>query len=295
MRIVPTTGRPLHARIEDIDLSGPMSDGDFARIEAALSRYGVLSFPGQRLEPIQQKRFAERFGQLEINVANRFHEPGFPEMMILSNIRKDDAPIGLQDAGQGWHTDLSYNATVGYTTMLHAIEIPHRDGRPLGATEFASTTAAYDELPDDLKRRLHGMTVLHDFDKFWEMMRTVRGSPRPPLTEAQRKARPPTSHPIFLRHPLSGRTILYANPGYAVRINELPADESDRVLARLFEHQVQPHLVHRHEWAVGDVLVWDNLATIHNAVADYRPDEHRLLKRCQTLTTRFGTSLAAAV
>jgi taurine dioxygenase len=288
VKITPTADRPLHARIEGVDLSRPLSAEAFAEIEAALARHGVLSFPRQRLAPIEQKQFAERFGQLEINVANRFHEPGHPEMMILSNVRVGDAPIGLQDAGQGWHTDLSYGRTVGYTTMLHALEIPHRDGRPLGATEFASTTAAYDELPADLKTHLRGKTVLHDFDKFWEMMRTVKGSPRPPLTEAQRAARPPTSHPIFLKHPVSGRTILYANPGYAVRINELPTAESDRILAQLFEHQVQPPLVHRHEWAVGDVLIWDNLSTIHNAVSDYRPDERRLLKRCQTLTTRFG-------
>jgi len=293
VNITPTRG-PLHARIDGIDLSRPLSDETFAKIEAALGRHGVLSFPGQRLAPAEQKAFGERFGPLEVNVANRLHEPGLPEMMILSNIREGDAPIGLQDAGQGWHTDLSYAATVGYATILHAIEIPHRDGRPLGATEFASTCAAYDELPADLKQRLRGMTVTHDFDKFWEMMRTVKGSPRPPLTEAQRKARPPTTHPVFLRHPVSGRTILYANPGYAVRINELSTHESDRVLAILFAHQVQPHLVYRHEWSVGDVLMWDNLATIHNAVSDYGPNERRLLKRCQTLATRFEVARAEA-
>ncbi len=291
MRVIPCADRPLHARIEDIDLSRPLSDEAFREIESALARHGVLSFPQQRLTPAEQKAFAERFGRLETNIANRYHEPGYPEMMILSNIRVDGEPIGFEDAGQSWHTDLSYATTMGYTTMLYAVEVPHRDGRPLGATEFASTAAAYDALPDEMKQRLKGMTVMHDFDKFWELMRAEKGSSRPPLTEAQRKARPPTSHPIFLKHPVSGRTVLYVNPGYSVRINELPADESDRVLSSLFAHQVQPQFVYRHAWSVGDVLIWDNLATIHNAVSDYRADERRLLKRCQTLTTRFDLTV----
>ena len=73
------------------------------------------------------------------------------------------------------------------------------------------------------------MTVLHDFNKFWEMMRREKGSKRPPLTEAQRKAKPPVSHPIFLTHPITERKVLYANPGYAMRINELPQKESDEI------------------------------------------------------------------
>ena len=131
------------------------------------------------------------------------------------------------------------------------------------------------------------MTVLHDFSKFWEMMRREKGSKRPPLTEAQRKAKPPVSQPIFLMHPLTGRKVLYANPGYSVRINELPEPESGEVLEFLFAHQLRPEYRYTSHWQAGDVLMWEDIGTIHSAVADYGPDEHRLIKRCQVMATQY--------
>jgi taurine dioxygenase len=152
--------------------------------------------------------------------------------------------------------------------------------------------AAYEGLSDALKRKLDGMTVLHDFNKFWEMMRREKGSARSPLTEAQRKAKPPVSHPIFLTHPLTNRKVLYANPGYSVRINELPQRESDDMLEFLFAHQTQSEYRYAHQWEEGDLMLWEDIGTIHNAVADYAPHEHRLIKRCQVMATRFGEDVA---
>jgi taurine dioxygenase len=119
------------------------------------------------------------------------------------------------------------------------------------------------------------------------MMRREKGSLRPPLTEAQKAAKPPVTHPVVMTHPITGRPVLYVNPGYAVRINELDPDESDRWLDHLFQHQLQERFKYKHIWQEGDVLMWDNLGTIHNAVADYGLDEHRLIKRCQVMATRF--------
>ena len=286
MQIIPT-GQVLGATIDGLDLSRPLAEREVEDIIQALGRYGVVRFPRQTLSARQQRDFAARFGELEVNVAGSFQEPGLPEVMILSNIEKDGKPIGLADAGQDWHTDMSYSTTIAFANVLYALEVPHRDGKALGATEFSSMQAAYDGLPQDLKKRLDGMTVLHDFNKFWEMMRREKGSKRPPLTEAQRKAKPPVSHPIFLIHPITGRKVLYANPGYSMRINELSEKESDEVLAFLFEHQLKPEYRYRHSWAKGDLLMWENFGTIHNAIADYRPEEHRLIKRCQVMATRF--------
>jgi alpha-ketoglutarate-dependent taurine dioxygenase len=287
MRIVPS-GKMLGARIEGLDLAKPLAEREVEEIIQAIGRYGVLCFPRQRLSARQHKEFAARFGELEINVASgAYQEPGIPEVMILSNIVKDGKPIGLADAGQDWHTDMSYSKTIAFANVLYALEVPRRNGKVLGATEFSSMHAAYEGLPDDLKARLDGMTVLHDFNKFWDKMRNEKGSKRPPLTEAQKKAKPPVSHPIFLQHPITGRKVLYANPGYSMRINQLAQKESDEILEFLFEHQLKPEYRYRHEWAEGDVLMWENFGTIHNAVADYGPDEHRLIKRCQVMATRF--------
>ena len=281
------SGQLLGARVDGIDLSQTLSDEDFKQLEQALGKYSVLSYPKQTLTSLQLKSFSERFGRLEVNVANLYQDPGLPEVMILSNKLENGKPLGLSDAGQDWHTDMSYSKMIAFTNVLYGIEIPHRDGEPLGNTEFCSMHAAYDDLPADLKIRLDGMTVTHDFAKFWDKMRLEKGSNRPPLTEAQRKAKPPVSHPIILTHPITGKKVLYANPGYSMRINELPEEESDRILAFLFTHQLQPKYQYRHRWSVGDVLMWDNMGTLHNAVADYRPDEHRYIKRCQVMADRY--------
>jgi taurine dioxygenase len=289
MKVIPS-GRMLGATIEGLDLSVPLDEREVEEIIQTLGRHGVVRFPQQSLTARQQKDFAARFGELEINVAGAYQEPGIPEVMILSNIVRDEKPIGLADAGQDWHTDMSYSRTIAFANVLYALDVPQRDGRALGATEFSSMHAAYEGLPSETKAKLEGMTVLHDFNKFWEMMRREKGSKRPPLSEAQRKAKPPVSHPIFLTHPITGKKVLYANPGYSVRINELRDNESDAMLAFLFEHQLKPEYRYRHDWTKGDVLMWENFGTIHSAIADYGPQEHRLVKRCQVMATRFFRS-----
>jgi taurine dioxygenase len=286
LRTTPSGGT-LGARVEGLDLREPLSAADFGAVLAALGRYGVLCFPRQELEPAALKAFAGRFGSLEVNVAvGPFCAPGHPEVMILSNIVEDGRSIGLGDAGQDWHTDMSYSREVAFANALHALRVPRRDGRPLGATWFANMHAAYESLPDELKRRLAHATATHDFAKFWDMMRARPGSTRPPLTDEQRRRKPPVSHPVFLTHPITGRKVLYCNPGYAVRIDGFPARESEELLAILFAHQLRPDHLHAHRWTEGDLLLWDDLGTLHNAEADYRPDEPRLILRCQAMADR---------
>ena len=292
MKIVPS-GQVLGATVEGLDLSKKLPEETVEALIHALGRHSVLRFPQQDLTALQQRDFAARFGELEVNVANMFQEPGLPEVMILSNMVENGKPVGIADAGQDWHTDMSYSKTIAFANVLYGIKIPHRDGQPLGNTEFCDQRAAYEDLDASLKQKLQGKTVLHDFSKFWDMMRNEKGSQRPPLTEAQKKAKPPVSHPIFLKHPVTGRMGLYANPGYSVRINELPQRESDETLAFLFAHQTQLKYRYANRWREGDVLMWDNMRTIHNAVADYRPDEPRLIKRCQVMATRFFEEEAA--
>jgi len=285
---VTGSGRILGATVKGLDLARPLDAQALEGVLQALGRYGVLRFPRQKLTGAQLRDFSARFGKLETNVASKgFQESGVPEVMILSNIVENGHAIGLADAGQGWHTDMSYSRTIAFANVLYGIKIPRRDGRALGATEFSSMQAAYDGLPQEMKSRLEGKTVLHDFEKFWEMMRREKGSKRPALTDAQRRAKPPVSHPVFLTHPLTGRKVLYANPGYAVRINELPPKESDAALAFLFEHQLKPEYRYTFDWEEGDVLLWEDIGTIHSAVADYGPHEHRLIKRCQVMADRY--------
>ena len=142
---VTGSGELLGASIDGIDLAQPLENGAFDAIATALGRYGVLRFPRQTLSARQLADFSANFGELEINVANAYQEPGIPQIMILSNVVENGKPRGLADAGQGWHTDMTYSSTVAFANVLHGIRIPVRDGRPLGATEFAGMHAAGDE------------------------------------------------------------------------------------------------------------------------------------------------------
>src|SRR5690606_3711422 len=112
----------------------------------ALGEYGVVSFPNQKLDAAQLKAFSANFGELEINVASAFQEKDHPEVMILSNIVEDGKPIGFADAGQDWHTDMSYSSTVAFANVLYGIKIPRRNGKPLGCTAFANMHKAYETL-----------------------------------------------------------------------------------------------------------------------------------------------------
>ena len=286
LRIEPGNST-LGARVTGVDLARPLSDTDFMRVVHGLADYGVLCFPDQPIEAAALREFSLRFGGLQgMSSGNKDRcEPGFPEVSILSNVIENGRPIGIPDAGQDWHTDMTYNRVMGYVNVLVAKKVPVRDGKVLGATEFTDTQAAYDDLPADIKTQFANATATHDWNKFHEVMR-AKGSKRPALTAPQRAERPPVSHPLFLTHPISGRKVIYVNPGFTVLIDGLQEHESTRLLDFLFAHILKPQYRYSHQWTVGDVLVWDHLRTWHCAIGDYGPGEHRLMKRCQVLADR---------
>ena len=284
---VEPTGALLGATIHGVDLSRPMLDDDFGTILHALGHHGVLRFPNQDLAPGDISRFSSLFGEIQGNPIGPLDTTrDFPEVGILSNLKENGAYIGSPDAGQDWHTDMTYRDVAGFVNVLYGVRIPVRHGKPLGGTEFSNMHLVYDALPEELKTRLEGLVGIHDFTKLWDAMR-AKGSPRPPLTDEQRRRRPPVPHPVVLTHPITGRKVLYCNPGFTDHIDGMDREESDALLAWLFEFQLQPRFRYTHHWTEKDLLIWDNLGTIHRALADYRPDEIRLIRRCQVMATKI--------
>lgn len=275
------TDAPLGAVVHGVDLAKRPSDGQIAEIEHALAEHGVLCFPDQDIDDAAHVAFTSRLGPLEINVASSGMTGDSPEIMVLSNMVRDGKPIGLADAGQGWHTDMCYCQVPGHSTALYAIEVPYENGRALGDTDFANMYLAYESLPKEVRETIRGKYVVKDFAKFWNYMREHRGSSRPPLTVEQRRRKPPVIHPVVIRHPVSGRDTLFADPSYSVAIVGLPRDESEELLQLLFDHQVKQEFVYRHVWSKHDFLIWDNLASIHRATGGYGPHQHRLMHRTQ--------------
>jgi taurine dioxygenase len=282
------TGAILGATIHGIDATQPIDERTFAQILSALGRYGVLRFPNQHLDMNTLRQFSERFGDIQGPSAAppEAAKENYAHVGTLSNLKEDGKYIGSPDAGQDWHTDMSYRDVMGFVNVLYGIRIPRRDGKPLGGTEFSNMHAAYDALPPEIKTRLANATATHNFEKFWEHMRRDKASTRPPMSDEQRRRRPPVVHPLFLIHPITGRKVVYANPGYTTRINELPEHESDAMLQYLFDHQLEQRFRYTHTWTENDLLVWDHLGTIHRAIADYAADEIRLMRRCQVMATK---------
>jgi taurine dioxygenase len=283
MLSIEPTGAVLGATVRGIDVARPISERDFGLILHALGHYGVLRFPDQQLDMGALRTFSERFGEIQGPSAAT---EAYAHVGTLSNLKEDGKYIGSPDAGQDWHTDMSYRDVMGFVNVLYGIRIPHRNGVPLGGTEFSNMHAVYDALPVEIRTRLADATATHNFEKFWEHMRRDKASTRPPMTETQRRNRPPVVHPLFLTHPITGRKVLYCNPGYTTRINELTERESEEMLAYLFDFQLEQRFRYTHTWTENDLLVWDHLGTIHRAIADYGADEIRLMRRCQVMATK---------
>ena len=264
------------------DLSQPVDDDTFAAIERAFHDNIVVCFPDQHLTSEQQIRFSRRFGELEIHIVKKYLLPDHPEILLVSNIKDDNGEhIGLADAGFTWHSDTSYRRYPSRCSLLYAKEVPHRDGRPLGDTVFASTIAAYEALPEAMKRRLAGLKAIHRYS----MRRRIDNSPRPKLTAAQLAETPDIAHPIVRTHPHTGRKALYITAGECVGIEGMPEDEALDLIAELDAHCVKPEFCYRHRWRVGDLLMWDNATAMHLAICDYALPERRLMHR----TTVIGS------
>ncbi len=267
--IRPLPGAPLGAEVLGLDLSRPLSDADFARLHRAHLEHHVVVFRDQRITPAQHIAFSRRFGPLQIHVLRNFQLADHPEVLIVSNI-KDEAgqPIGLGDAGHYWHSDLSYKERPSLGSLLHAQELPGEGGDTL----FADQHAAYDALPEALKRAIAPLQAEHSYLAKYEELR-ARNPWRPQLTAAQIAEVAPAVHPVVRTHPETGRRALFVNEHFTTRIVGWPEDESRDLLAQLFAAAVKPEFVYRHQWQPHDLVFWDNRSVQHLAAGT--PDSER--------------------
>ena len=270
---IRTLGSALGAEVLGLDLTVALSDEDFARLHRAHLEHHVLVFRDQRITPAQQVAFSSRWGPLQRHVLHQFALPEQPEVLIVSNILKDDKPIGLGDAGVFWHSDLSYKDKPSLGSFLHAQELP-RDG---GDTLFANQHQALDELPAELARAVQGRKAEHSYLKVYGELQ--RRSPwRPDLSPAQIAAVPPVAQPIVRTHPETGRKALFVSEHFTTRVVGLPDEESEALLQALFAHSTQERYVYRHRWLPGDMVFWDNRSVLHLA-AGCPADQRRRLYR----------------
>lgn len=273
---------PLGAEILGADLSREIDGATLAAIRRTLDERGVIVLRQQKLQPPHIARFAAHFGRLLVHAHNKFALPEAPAVSVLSNIVDEQGRnVGVPDAGLVWHTDGSYLVHPDMYAFLYGIEIPMRDGEPLGTTYYSSATAAYDALPAALRQRLDGLRAVHSF-AYHSANRAARGGTKIEITDELRRKHPDVSQPVVRVHPRTGRKALYVTEGHTTHILGMERAQSDALLKQLFEHLREPRFVYGHRWQAGDLLVWDNAATQHRATCDYALPQRRLMHRTAT-------------
>jgi len=246
-------------------------DAPFQEIWEAFFASQVLVFRNQELKPNEYLAFARRFGRPEPHVIGQFHYPGHPDILILSNVQKDGKPVGLADAGTYFHTDYSYLDVPARCTMLYSRQVPSKGGDTL----FADQYSAYEDLSSSLKSKIQDLVALHHYgnrDDLDKGSRTVASV----LSAEQEQKMTWVRHRIARKHPITGRTALYAVSGSSFRIEGMPEDEAVSLLDELKRHATQEKYQLRLKYGVGDVVIWDNASLLHSATLTDAADPRTL-------------------
>lgn len=287
LEVVPS-GKPVGAEIRGIDLASTLDDDAIAAIRRAVDEHGMIWFRDQHLAPDRQVELSRRFGPLHNHVRQEYALPGHPEIHLISNVKEGERSIGSAYAGDDWHTDLSFMREPLRYAMLHALEVPcDASGRILGDTHFASTAHAYDTLPEDLKHEIAGKHGIFQYQRAQARKQRERAADhaRPDLTPEQKAATPDVTHPMVVTHPITGRKVIYVNKVYTFGIVGMTEEEAQPLLTRLYAHIARPEHVYVHKWRLGDVIMWDNWSTQHQAIGDYRLPQRRLMHRTAIMGT----------
>jgi taurine dioxygenase len=261
---------------EGVDLETPLDAATRAALREALLDKLVLCIRGQRVGPRAYLAAMREFGQPQLKKQVTQH-PEIPEINILSPQERDLLGDGKRLVnGAWWHTDDSFMAVPCSLTMLYGVEVPSSGGD----TQFANMYLAYEALPEETKRRIDGLRVIHSYAP------SRQRNPVATMSAEEMARMPAVEHPLVRTHPETGRKALYLNPNRMEQVVGMERAESDRLLDELIAHAIQPQFQYRHEWRQGDIVIWDNRALMHKANPDYPAGEQRTMHRIVVEGTR---------
>ena len=273
LSVVPA-GAALGAEIRGLDVR-ELTDAEFADVYRAWLDHSVLLLRGQHLFDVGLIAFSRRFGGLDwapIQETGRRFVEGHPEIYVVSNVIENGVPIGSLGSGEAvWHTDMSYLERPPKASILYALEVPPSGGD----TWFCSMYRAYESLPAALRDRISNLTLKHDATyNSGGYVRQGVTAVDDPLTS------PGVYHPLAPMHPETGRRALYLGRRRNAYIAGLPLAESEALLEELWSLATREDLTWRHQWQPGDLVLWDNRATMHRR-DPFDPDSRRILHRTQ--------------
>lgn len=271
--------------ILDVDLSQPLSDDTFKSIDDAFNRHSLLLFRGQTLTPAQHVAFSSRWGELEHHVLSQFTLSDHPEVFVLSNKKEGGEPVGSHKTGWHWHIDNTYMPRASLGSFLLAREVPPEGGD----TWFTHLPTAYDRLPDDLKARIENLKAVHSYQHVYKL----KYPDRKPLSEEQKARVPDVVHPVVRVHPVTGRKLLYTSEYIIKQFVGMSPAESQDLLDELNARATGTDLVYSHNWKAGDMIFWDNRATMHFAQPYDDRSYIRLMHTTRVVTDAFVGERAA--
>lgn len=266
----------IGARITSVDLRGGLDDATMQEIRKAWLEHFVIVIPGQDLSGDDQIAFTEWFGPRQEVRTVKVVDKGPQNFMYVANKTVDGMPGVLPEGEMMFHTDQCYYETPSRATILFALEVPSKGGN----TQFANAYRAYDSLSDEMKQRLRGLKAHNVYD--YDANATIKAKESAPDA-------PRWEHPVVIRHPETGREVLYVNRLMTDHIVGMDRAESDALLEELFGVLEDPAYQYEHVWTAGDLVMWDNLCTLH-ARTWFDPSETRVLRR----TTVSGKPPVAA-
>ena len=263
-------GQALGTEAVGVDLSR-LDDATFAWVRQAFAEHPVLVFRDQELGAAELAAFGRRFGAPMKHALVKYRHPDHDEVSFLTNVDEEGGIdwYGVKRATD-WHTDSTYEEKLPLLAMLHALEVPATKG----GTMFADMRAAYDTLPDPMKQRLHTLVGLHGRSNGPAGERLYgdeKGATEKKYTELPR--------PAVTTHPVTGRPILFVNPMHVHGFVGMERAEAWALIEELAAHSTQDRFVYYHSWRVGDLLIWDERATMHRGAGDYHPEERRVMLR----------------
>jgi taurine dioxygenase len=267
----------LGAEVTGIDLRKPLSPQTVEHLRQAWAEHLVLVFPEQRLTPDEHMRFAESFGQPVDFPESSLAYPGYPQIFVLATHHPDGSLAETRRIAAKWHTDLTFTKSPALGSVLNCVAMPEIGG----TTIFANACLAYERLSPTMADRLEGLYVAHSTAATPYRRKMANPGPEPV----------PVAHRLVQSHPVNGRRFLAVSESTSLNIVGMTEDESDAMLKFLFAHVTKVEFTHRHYWKTGDILMWDNRAAIHMAVADNAYEQPRLLHRVTLRGPEIGRNV----
>lgn len=262
----------MGAEVWGIDLTAPLTDAVRDRLYRAFLDHLLICIRDQSFaDPGAFLEATRHFGTPKIQQLQGYRSPDHPEVGVVSSDDIDRSGDGKRIVrGTLFHTDESFIAVPPKATILYAAEVPNQGGD----TRFVNMQAAYEMLDNTIKEKIDGLKAVHNYAK------ERNGRKVPAMSPEELAATPPVEHPIARVHDETGKKVIYVHETMTDSVKGLPPEEGDALLRHLYTHTTEnPALQYRHQWRVGDFVMWDDRATLHAATADYDESERRYLYR----------------